>query len=327
MNGKPWDKEQGALPEAVAKDRERLLAHLVLYLKLILTAVFWGGTFIAARAATPYSGPASAAFLRFAVASAFLAAFVLKSEGKIPMPQRRQILPVMMLALTGVFAYNIFFFCGLKTVPAGRASLIVACNPACITLFSCLVFREKIDALKISGILLSLLGASLVLSHGNPVEILRGGLGTGELYIVGCVASWVCYSLVGKVVMRGLSPLLSVTYACALGAILLLPPALHEGMAEEFAHYPFVYWAGIFYLGFFGSALGFIWYYEGIKAIGLSRAGIFINIVPVSAVAMAYVLLHEAVDASLAGGAVLVFLGVYLMNRQPRPRGYSRNQP
>ena len=321
MSGKPWNGGWSVSREAPAGAGGQSATLPVLYLKLVLTAVFWGGTFIAARAAAPYSGPASAAFLRFAVATAFLAAFVLKSDGKMPLLHRGQILPVAMLALTGVFAYNIFFFCGLKTIPAGRASLIVACNPACITLFSWLVFREKIDALKISGILLSLLGASLVLSHGNPVEILRGGLGTGELYIVGCVASWVCYSLVGKTVMRSLSPLLSVTYACALGALFLLPPALHEGMAQEFTRYPPVYWAGIFYLGFFGSALGFIWYYEGIKTIGPSRAGIFINIVPVSAVVMAYVLLGETVDVSLAGGAVLVFLGVYFMNRRPRTPG------
>ena len=304
-----------------AANRGQPLELMILYLKLVLTAVFWGGTFIAARAVAPYSGPASAAFFRFAVASAFLIAFVLKSQGKLPVLEPKQILPVAMLALTGVFAYNIFFFSGLKTVPAGRASLIVACNPACITLFSCLVFREKIDALKISGILLSLFGASLVLSHGNPAEIFRGGLGTGELYIAGCVASWVCYSLVGKVVMRELSALVTVTYACAIGALFLLPPALHEGMAREFTHYPPVFWIGIFYLGFFGSALGFIWYYEGIKAIGPSRAGIFINIVPVSAVAMAYFMLHETVDASLATGAVLVFSGIYLMNRRVRSAG------
>ena len=43
------------------------------YLKLLLTAFFWGGTFIAGRSLAGLVGPFSAAFLRFAVASVFLA--------------------------------------------------------------------------------------------------------------------------------------------------------------------------------------------------------------------------------------------------------------
>lgn len=318
MNGTPRNNGWNQSPGGAGGARGQVLELVVLYLKLVLTAVFWGGTFIAARVAAPWSGPATAAFFRFASASLFLFAFVLGSEGRLPTLKWKQVLHVTVLALSGVFAYNICFFSGLRTVPAGRASLIVACNPACITLFSCLIFGERIDGFKISGILLSLFGASLVLSHGNPAGIFHGGLGRGELYIAGCVASWVCYSLVGKVAMRELSPLVSVTCACAIGAGLLLPPALYEGMAQGFAHYPAVYWEGVLYLGFFGSALGFIWYYDGIKAIGPSRTGIFINIVPVSAVVMAYYMLQESIDASLAAGAVLVISGVYLMNRMPR---------
>jgi len=44
--------------------------------------------------------------------------------------------------MTGIFTYNVFFFMGLKTVTAGRASLIVATNPVFISLFSVLLFKE-----------------------------------------------------------------------------------------------------------------------------------------------------------------------------------------
>lgn len=291
----------------------------ILYLKLVLTAVFWGGTFIAGRITAAHSGPFSAAFLRFATASLFLFGFMLKSYGKLPTIDRKQLFPVTLLALTGIFAYNALFFSGLKTVPAGRASLIIASNPACIAFFSAIFFRERIGSLKVAGIILSLLGAILVILHGNPATFFRNGpgtgIGTGELYIVGCVASWVSYSLIGKSAMKSLSPLVTVAYACAIGGAFLLPPALLEGMLRNFSVYPAAFWLSIFYLGFFGSALGFIWYYEGIKAIGPSRAGIFINIVPIASVAMAYFILDEKVDASMVAGAILVFSGVYLMNR------------
>jgi drug/metabolite transporter (DMT)-like permease len=71
-------------------------------------------------------------------------------------------------------------------------------------------------------------------------------------------------------------------------------------------------------LGFFGTALGFQWYYEGIRAIGPSRAGVFINLVPVSAMSLSYLLLDEKLSPSLLAGAILVLAGVYLTNR-PHP--------
>ena len=51
----------------------------LLYLKLVLTAVFWGGTFVAGRIVSREAGPFSASFLRFIVASVFLLGFLLKS--------------------------------------------------------------------------------------------------------------------------------------------------------------------------------------------------------------------------------------------------------
>lgn len=61
--------------------------------------------------------------------------------------------------------------------------------------------------------------------------------------------------------------------------------------------------------------MGFNWYYEGIKAIGPSRTGVFINLVPMSAITLAFLLLNETVDFSLASAAVLVSTGIYHTNR------------
>ena len=89
---------------------------MITYLKLLLTAVFWGGTFVAGRSLAQNVGPFSAAFFRFAVASVFLVFLIWKVEGKITLIKKRQILPVLLLGLTGVFCYNLFFFKGLKLI-------------------------------------------------------------------------------------------------------------------------------------------------------------------------------------------------------------------
>ena len=55
-------------------------------------------------------------------------------------------------------------------------------------------------------------------------------MGWGEIYVLGCVASWVAYSLIGKVIMKDFSPLAAVTYSCLIGGVALLVPACMEGL-------------------------------------------------------------------------------------------------
>ena len=289
---------------------------MTVYIKLFLTAVLWGGTFIAARVVSQDMGPFSASFLRFMVASLFLVVFTKHFEGKIPLLKPNQIIPVVFLGMTGVFAYNFFFFSGLKIILASRASLIIATNPIFIALFASVFFGEKLNILNFLGIFLCASGAVVVISKGNPLMIFQGALGLGELYILGCVISWVTYSLVGKVAMKDMSPMAAVTYSCIVGAIALFFPAYLEGMFGDFASYAPVDFFGICYLGFFGSVVGFTWYYQGIKEIGAGRAGIFINFVPISAVILAYFILKEKLDVSIIVGAIMVISGAYLTNKR-----------
>lgn len=287
---------------------------MFIYFKLLLTAIFWGGTFVAGRSLAQNVGPFSAAFFRFAVASIFLIFLTWKTEGKLPVLRKGQILPVFLLGLTGVFCYNLFFFNGLRLIEAGRAAIIIANNPIFIALFSALIFKEKLNKLKIAGILLSVCGAIIAISRGNVLEILQGNLGLGEFYMILCVCSWVVFSLLGKVVMVDLSPLSSITYSSIIGAILLFTPALAEGLVDCI-DYSISDWWNIFYLGFFGTVLGFVWFYEGIRQIGPTRAALFINFVPLSAILLAFLILGEPLTISLLIGTVLVSTGVYLTNR------------
>jgi len=288
----------------------------MIYFKLFLTAVFWGGTFIAGRILAQEVQPWSGSFLRFLVASVCMIPLVWHFEGRLQPLRKKQLLLVFLSGMTGVFLYNVFFLTGLQTMMASRASVIVASNPVFISLFAALLFRgERMTLLKIIGIVLSVSGAVYVISRGNPADILQGGLGRGEMLIFGCVLSWVSYSLIGKVVMKDVLPVSAVTYACLFGAATLLPPALLEGMAGNLGSYSMPAWLSIVYLGFFGTCLGFVWYYEGIKAIGPSKSAVFINFVPISAVIMSFFMLGETIDASLLIGAALVLSGIYLTNR------------
>ena len=283
-------------------------------LKLLLTAVLWGGTFIAGKWVSLNVDPYSAAFLRFLIASFFLIFLTLKIEGRLPGISPRKLLIIIALGFTGIFSYNLFFFSGLGHIQANRASLIIACNPIFISLCSVLFFRERFNVLKIIGLCLSVTGALIVISKGNLFRIFESGIGKGELLIFGCVISWVIYSILGKKAMNDLSPIVSVCYSSVAGTILLFFPALNKGVFTNLLNYSLLEWACLFYLGFFGTVLGFFWYYEGIKEIGPMKAGVFINFVPISAIIMSFFILNEPLTISLMAGAVLVIAGVYFTN-------------
>ncbi|WP_461209153.1 DMT family transporter [Desulfocurvus sp. DL9XJH121] len=287
---------------------------MLVYAKLLGAALAWGGTFVAGHMAAAELGPYSAAFIRFAIASVFLVALMLRAEG-LPRLTPRLTLGVLLLGLTGVFGYNLCFFSGLALAPAGRSSVIIACNPIAIALFAALIFREPLGPGKILGILMSVSGAVWVISRGAPGNLLTGGVSAGDAWILGCVGCWVAYSLLGKAVMGGLSPLAAVTLSCVAGDAMLAVPALHEGLGHALPGISGAAWWSLVYLGVAGTVLGFTWFYEGVQALGPSQAGVFINFVPVSAVAMAWGFLGEGVDVSLAVGGVLVLGGVWCANR------------
>jgi len=288
--------------------------NLFTYLSLVFTTLFWGGTFIAGRALVGSVPPASAAFYRFAIATVALALLTRLIDGKILIPERKQWLPLFLLGLIGVFFYNILFFTGLQYISAGRASLIIALNPLVITIFAAIFFHENLSWKQFGGVLLSLVGALVVISNGEPATIFTGSFGKGELAILGCVASWATYSLIGRTVLTSLSPLAAVFYSSLIGTLLLLGPALQQGAAKGFFIYRQTDWVSLAFLGLFGTAIGFSLYYQAIQRIGASRSAVFINLVPFFAICLSWLILDESVKPVVLFGGLLLLAGVSLTN-------------
>ena len=299
-------------------------SHGGTYLLLTLSAVFWGGTFIAGRMLASHIDPLSAAFMRFALATLLLWSWVAWQHRQLPGLTGRQAIAVVLLGMTGVVAYNLFFFEGLKSVEAGRAALIVAINPVVIALASGLLFREPMNGTRATGILLSLCGALVVIARGDIGSLLSGTVGIGESLLLGCVISWSLYTLIGRRVLGRLSPLVTVAYASLAGTLLLgLLLALDDGLDTALLA-DGVVWANIGYLAVFGTVLAFVWFYAGVRAIGATRAAQFINLVPVSGVLLGALILQEPVTPSLLGGGLMVIFGLWLTNRHGATRPPSK---
>ena len=293
------------------------------YAKLLLTVLFWGGTWVAGRVAVQEAAPLAVASWRFFVATLLLGVLLVVREGR-PRWSLLQWSSLAALGVSGVFFYNVFFLYGLQHVEAGRGALVVAFIPAMIALVDARLLRQPMPLGKVLGIVLALVGCLLVVTRGQPWQLLRGEVGYGEMLLMGSVVSWVAYTLQSRRCARRFSALAMTFGGCLSGWLMLTVAALAEGslFALDAAS-----WRGatsVVFLGVFGTALAFTWYSQAIAQIGTTRAAAFINLVPVFAVLLGTLLLDERLGAAVLAGGALVMLGVYLTNRASRRNARAR---
>ena len=283
------------------------------YFKLIGAMFMWGGTWIAGRIiAQEVAAPLAVAAIRFVLAGLVVAGFALGSGRRLPLPADAGAWGVICaLAFTGVFLYGLCFFYGLKHLPAGRGALVVALNPVMVAVLAWLFGQERMHRHKLCGILIALAGCLTVIGNGQPLALLDGGVGPGEWLILGCAGSWACYTFIGRRLAQTLPAFAVTFYASLLGACFLALAAAVEG-GVDLASWSIKVWLGMGFLAIFGTAMAYTWFTAAVHQIGVARASVFINLVPVFAVLQAAVLLDEHLGLAVLAGGLLVIAGVWL---------------
>ena len=300
----------------VGNDKTNSLVPTPTTLSLIGVAAIWGGTFIAGRQLADSSPPLLSAFLRFLIASIALALCLPRQKIKLNGAQKRRI---FLLGLFGIFSYNICFFYGLQYISASRASLIVSINPAVIALAAFLFMDEKLSLVKQLGIAACSIGAATIILSKDPAAIIASSATwKGDLLILGCVMSWVTYSIFSRPLIREIGAINAVFYSVLTGTIMLFFAVLTKGdlTTKNLLNLGLVQIMCLSFLGIFGSALAYVWYYSGIEKIGATRAGVYIALVPLFAVTFGQIILHEPIDVITIIGGLLVLTGIILCNKK-----------
>ena len=306
------------IPITKTSNNFALPANWSTYLKLIVVALLWGGTFVAGRLLAGSLSPLMAAIGRFSLAAVILILLTIKTEGKLTKLSLKQAVITFALGLTGIFTYNLCFFSALSEMPASRTALFVAFNPIATALLLAILYKEKLSLQKLLGISIAVLGALTVISNGHLLSVYQDisqTFGRGELAMLCAVLSWAAYTVVGRKALFGLSPLVSTTYAAIWGLVLLLAVWLFNPNAHMINTLSWQSSAAIGYLAIFGTVIPFVWYYQGIKKIGAAQTAVFTNFVPIFGVLLGALLLNEQISHSMLLGGALVITGVILTNR------------
>jgi drug/metabolite transporter (DMT)-like permease len=284
------------------------------YGRLVAVPAIWGGTFVGGKFVVASLSPLMGSFARYVIACAALlvAAFVL--EGGLPKLTRQQLFGTVVLGLLGVFAYNLFFMGALARVPASRAALIIALNPVITISISSVVLGERLSGVRWLGVAVALIGVWIVVSHGDVVSVAAASVGVGELFMLAAVTSWALYTVIGRQVLKGLSPLAATSYAALWGTLMLGVVAAPHFGALSAAQFGWKVVVSLAYLGVLGTAVAFVWYYTSIKRFGASVSAIFTNLVPVFGVAISVLVLGDSLLPSMLIGGAVAVCGVMMVS-------------
>ena len=290
------------------------------HLALLGMSALWGASWPWGRVVAQSMPPLAAAGLRFALASGVLLLWLQRS-GR--WPGLRQLRPQQWLglacaALTGVFGYSLFFMLALHSVPAGKASMVVALNPVLTLVAAALLFGERANRAMVAGLLLAVTGALYAIAAGSAStsEALHTW-GRGEWLLLGCAACWVGYTLLGRVVLTSVDALTTTTVTAVLGAVLLLTAsAVVEGPAawSQLPQAPMAAWGSLVGLALGATALGYAWYLRGVQVLGAGSAAAYLALVPLFGMLCASLWLGEALTPALLVGGALAMGGMLLMH-------------
>jgi drug/metabolite transporter (DMT)-like permease len=302
------------------------LSHTAVHLRLVGMALLWGASWPAGRTLAQAMPPLSGSAWRFTLAALLLVVWMgwqrRRTSSPLPRLTRRQWFALAFAGLVGVAGYAVFFMMALQRVEASRAAVVVTTNPVFTTLLAAWLFKETFNARIAVGMACALAGAATVLTHGAPWKVFTGGIGIGEWLLVGCIATWVGYTLIARALLGGIDSLAATAITSVIGTAVLWAVALAvDGVpvaTGSIAALSAAGWASMVFLAVGSTVLAYAWYFRGVAELGAGTASSYISLVPVFGVASSVLVLGETLDASLLAGGALAVAGVVLTNRARR---------
>ncbi|RDE17493.1 MAG: hypothetical protein C4K49_02445 [Candidatus Thorarchaeota archaeon] len=297
----------------------------VYYALLTITMAIWGGGWVAKKILVSVVTPFTAGFLRFAIGGMLLGALLLAKRDLPQKPVNWSLTKlILVIGTLGIFVYATLEFVGVALATAVQGSIIDGFCPTSIALFAILMHGERFsNKWKYLGFPVSFLGVLFVVGIQALVDF-RPEYFVGDLVLLAGAFLWGFYSSLVKYGVRFTSPFKLTTGAVVVGATLFGISSFLEGSFSTITALDSTVWFCAFYLGAGSTFVGFVIYYSGIKSLGATRAGIFLNLVPVFGTVFSVLVLSEQVYITFILGLFLVVLGVAMISlpeKKPQSSG------
>jgi len=284
-----------------------------IYIKLVLAAFFWASSAIAGKLILETFLPSQITFLRFGVATIILVFFIFFKKEK-PSISLQEHFKLALLGIVGVSLCYYFYFRGLNLSSALNAGLIEATIPLITLAISIGIKEEKFNIKSSIGFALAYIGVAIVITKLDFYIIVNSKYNIGDLLLLMSTFCFGIYNvLVKKLNFTFYSQKIKLFYIFMYGSIALIPSlyfdSLHVKLNWNFSLYNTIL---ILLLSLGASVLAYIFFNEGIKNLGASKASSFINLVPILTIILAIVILKEPLSLAQFIGSIAILFGVYI---------------
>jgi drug/metabolite transporter (DMT)-like permease len=223
-----------------------------------------------------------------------------------------------MLAVFEPFLYFLGESFGLTYVSATVCSVLISTIPVFATLGAWLIFRERLKVINYAGIILSFIGVLVfILNKDGTISFNIKGLGLLTLAVFSAVG----YNLTLSRLVGTYSPVYIVTVQNFIGAILFLPIF----MILDFKHFistPFTFnmFKPIIELSVFASCSAFILFAYTVRNMGITKANVFSNSIPVFTAIFSFMIIGEKLSVQNVTGMVIVIAGLLMSQMNGREK-------
>lgn len=290
------------------------------YLLLALTVLFWSGNFVLGRGVRDIIPPVSLNFWRWVGALIILLPFAAGRMARQKALVLRHWKLLALMSIPAITVFNAFIYLALQTTTATNTALVNAMIPVFIGLISWMVFDDAMGSRQIVGIIISLIGLLFIVSRGQWSTFSQLGFSTGDLWTLGAGVSWATYSVMLRRRPPDMDPLVFLTTIVAFGLLFMLPFYLWELSVRGGFGLSWPAMLSITYVCIFPSVLSFIFWNSGVAMVGANRAGIFIHLMPVFSILLAFIFLNEQPRLYHFSGMVLIFSGIAMTTLPARTR-------
>ncbi len=281
---------------------------------LSAAAVAWGGMFAVAKPLMAGMDPFILTLMRYGLAAPIFLALLCVLEGRSALAMEGRTLRLWYLGIVGFAGFGLFVLVGLGMTQPEHASVVPATIPLISAVAVALRQRAWPGPRLLAAGALGLAGVMLVVTRGHLGLLVTGGAGRGEALVFAGATCWVVYTL-GAAGFSGWSGLRYTALTCALGSLSIAVVEL-AALAAGMARLPSVATlaAGVpalIYMVIAASIIAVLAWNTGMRALGPARGVLFINLVPVTAFAVATVGGRMPTGSEVAG-VVLVIAALVL---------------
>lgn len=285
------------------------------YLLLCITAACWAGNAIVGRLAAGHIPPVTLSFLRWSLAFLMILPFAWTHLKRDWAAIRGKLGVMLLVSVTGIGVFNTLQYWALEYTTALNTLLLQSALPPMVAVWSLALLGVRLTLAQAIGILLSMTGVLIILTHGDVTTLTSIQFNKGDLIFLVALMSFGLYSVLTlkRPAIHGLS---FAAFTFGAGSAALIPLLIYE----FFTRPPMAFDANnlltLFYVAVFPSIVAYLCFNRGVQLIGANRAAPFFHVVPVFGAAMAMVFLGEVPQAFHFIGFALVLAGVYIASRR-----------